>query len=109
MVEVWAVIVSSIVLLIIYAMISSGRKERKRMSAREQTVPIVTARLDTMTPYHVVLSDGRMLQAVRLLGTAETGQGGFSLGGGEGMLILMQSSGKRVFIRQAAVRMIEEA
>jgi hypothetical protein len=106
--EVWAVIVGVIVLLIIYGIVSSKLKARKQRAARAKVLPYVEETVRTGRRYNVHLSDGRTYRDVELLGTNDPVSGQFALGGWEGMLVLKQSSGKRVFVRHGSVRSVEE-
>ena len=106
--EVWAVIVGTIVVLVIFSMFSSKLKARRQRAARAKLMPFVEETIRTGERYTVHLSDGRTYRDVELLGTNDPASGQFSLGGWEGMLVLKQASGKRVFVRQGAVRCVEE-
>ena len=107
--EVWALIVGIILVLIVYGIVSSKMKASRQRAAREKALPFVDETVRTGQKYHVYLSDGRAFQDVELLGTNDPSSGQFALGGWEGMLVLRQASGKRVFVRQASVRCVEEA
>jgi hypothetical protein len=106
--EIWAVIVGVILVLIVYGIVSSKIKARKQRSAREKLLPYVEETVRTGQRYNVQLSDGRVCRDVELVGTNDPSSGQFALGGWEGMLVLKQSSGKRIFVRQSSVRCIEE-
>lgn len=106
--QVWAVIVGTIVLLVIYGIVSAKLKARRERVAREKLLPYVDETVRTGQRYIVHLSDGRTYRDVELLGTNDPASGQFALGGWEGMLVLKQASGKRVFIRQGSVRCVEE-
>ena len=101
-------IVGVIALLIIYAIVSHKLKARKQRVAREKLLPFIDETVRTGQRYNVHLSDGRTYRDVELLGTNDPASGQFALGGWEGMLVLNQTSGKRVFIRQGSVRCVEE-
>jgi hypothetical protein len=107
--EVWAVIVGSILLLIIYSIVSSKLKARHQRKQREKSLPFVADNIRTGVGYNVHLSDGKKYLGAQIVGTSDSTSGQFSIGGWEGMLVLMQSNGKRVFVRQGSVRCIEEA
>ncbi|MDD5114702.1 MAG: hypothetical protein PHC94_11860 [Methylobacter sp.] len=106
--EVWAVIVSVIVLLVIWGIISSKLKARKRRKAREKSLPYVEDNIHPGVQYNVNLNDGRKFLAVELVGSSTIDDGQFSFAGWEGMLVLKQADGKRIFLKQSAVRFIEE-
>jgi flagellar biosynthesis/type III secretory pathway M-ring protein FliF/YscJ len=108
MAEVWAVIVSAILALIVYGIISSKIASRRRKRAREKVLPYVE---DTVRPgkrYNVYLSDGRSFPDVELIGTNDPELGQMPIGGWEGMLVLANATGKRIFVRHASVRCVEE-
>lgn len=58
--------------------------------------------------YNVFINDGRKFMGVELLGSSTEADGQFSFAGWEGMLVLKQPNGKRIFLKQSAVRYIEE-
>ncbi|MFQ2430812.1 hypothetical protein ACK31J_19095, partial [Aeromonas caviae] len=58
--------------------------------------------------YNVFLNDGRKFMAVELVGSTTIDDGQFSFAGWEGMLVLKQANSKRIFLKQSAVRYIEE-
>jgi hypothetical protein len=107
--EVWVVIIGIVVLLIAYGIVSSKLKIRQQRKAREKSLPFVDDNVQRNLPYNVFLSDGRKFLNVKLIGTSDSSSGQFAIGGWEGMLVLMQPNGKRVFVRQSSVRCIEEA
>jgi hypothetical protein len=107
--EVWAVIVAGILLLILYGIVSSKLKARRQRKQREKSLPFVDDNIRPGVPYNVHLSDGKKYFGAQIVGTSDSTSGQFSIGGWEGMLVLMQSNGKRVFVRQSSVRCVEEA
>ena len=106
--QVWAVIVGGIALMVLYGIISSNISSRRQRKAREKILPYVQETIQRGQRYNVFLSDGRSFPDVELLGTNDPLGGQSALGGWEGMLVLSSSSGKRIFVRQAAVRCVEE-
>ncbi len=107
--EVWAVIVGAIVLLIVYGIVSSKLTASRQRKAREKALPFVAETVRTGQRYNVYMSDGRKFLDVEILGTSDPADGQSPIGGWEGMLVLKQSSAKKVFIRQSSVRCVEEA
>lgn len=107
--EVWAVMAAAFFLLIVYAWIASKVKSRRQRREREKSLPFVEDNVSQGVPYNVFLSDGKKFLGVQLVGTSDGASGQFAIGGWEGMLVMRQASGKRVFVRQACVRCIEEA
>ena len=106
--EVWAVIVSVILILIIYAIVSSKISSRRQRRVREKILPYVQDTVQSGRRYNIHLSDGRSFADVELVGTNDPAAGQSALGGWEGMLVLARTTGKRVFVRQASVRCVEE-
>lgn len=106
--QVWAAIVSVIVVMILYGIISSKIAPARRKRARAKALPYLSETIRTGQRYNVHLSDGRSFLDVELLGTNEPAPGEFPTGGWEGMLVLANAAGKRVFVRQASVRCVEE-
>lgn len=106
--EVWVFIIGAIVLLIAYGIISSKIKARRKRAAREKLLPYVEETVRTGQRYNIHLSDGRTYRDIELVGTNDPASGQFALGGWDGMLVLKQSTGKRLFVRQASVRCLEE-
>lgn len=106
--EVWAVIVSIALFMIIYAYITAKIKERKRKKARAQSLPFVEDNVRLGVKYNVFLNDGRKFLNVELLGSSSVEEGQFSFAGWEGMLVLKQANHKRIFLKQSSVRYIEE-
>ncbi len=106
--EVWAVIVVVIILMVIYGYVSSKLKDRKRKKVREKSLPYVEDNVRAGCRYNVALSDNRRFENVELVGTSTVENGQFSFAGWEGMLVLKQTNGKRLFLKQSGVRYIEE-
>ena len=106
--EVWAVIVTVILIMVVYAFISSKIKERKRKKARDKSLPFVEDNVRPGAQYNIFLNDGRKFVGIELVGSSTVADGQFSFAGWEGMLVLKQANGKRIFLKQSAVRYIEE-
>lgn len=106
--EVWAVIVIVILVIIIYAYIASKIKDRKRKKARDKSLPFVEDNVRPGVQYNIFLNDGRKFLSVELVGSSTVDDGQFSFAGWEGMLVLKQANSKRIFLKQSAVRYIEE-
>jgi hypothetical protein len=106
--EVWAVIVGAIVLLILYGVVSSKLKARRQRKAREKVLPFVEETVRAGQSYNVILSDGRKFMNVNLLGTSRPESGVSVLGDWEGLLVLQLSTGKKAYVKQSAIRCLEE-
>ena len=65
--EVWVVIVSVILVMIIHGYIASKIKDRKRKKARDKSLPFVEDNVRPGTQYNVFLNNGRKLASVELL------------------------------------------
>lgn len=105
---IWAAIVSTILGLIIYAIISSNLDDRRKRKAREKALPFVDLPTLTGKRFDVQLADGRRFDNVEILGTTDPAEVQVPLGGWEGMLVLGQDDGRRVYVRQASVRCVVE-
>lgn len=107
--QVWAIIVTVVLLLVIYAMVSSRISARRRLKAREKALPYVDDAIRPGKRYDLQLSDGRRFNGVQILGTTDPKDGQFPLGGGEGLLVLKLDDGRKAYIRQTSVRCVIEA
>lgn len=105
---VWAIIVSVILLMVIYSFISSKIKTRRKNKIREKSLPFVEDNVRPGVLYNIALNDGRKFMRVKLLGSSLIEDGQFSFAGWEGMLVLQQENDKRIFLKQSAVRYVEE-
>lgn len=105
--SVWAVIVTAIIALIICGIINAKVSTRRRRKLQQEFLPFVKDSIRTGVPYNVYLGDGRKFLGVELVGTSDASNGEFPFDW-TNMLIIKQSNGKRVFIRQSAVRSVEE-
>ncbi len=106
---VWVMIVAAIFLWVVYAIASAKRQARKQREARESRLPYLEDAPRTGPRYDLQLSDGRVFAGVELLGTTEAGAGASALGDWGPMLIFVQASGKKTYVRPSAVRCIQEA
>ena len=106
--EVWAVIVSVIILMVIYGYVSSKISNRKKKKLRENTVPKLYESLRKGEAYDVFLSDGRKFESVKVVGAVEGDDDTSSFAGYEGLLVLMQPNGKRVFLKKSCIRFVAE-
>jgi hypothetical protein len=106
--DAWAVIVAVIILMVVYAYISSKLEEKKRRKAREKSLPSVEDNVRAGCRYNVALSDSRRFENVEMVGIVGGEDGQYSFPGWEGMLVLKQANGKRLFLRQSDILHIEE-
>lgn len=106
--EIWTVIASVILLLIIYGIISSKLERRKKRKLREKTIPMITDYPTTDTLYNIHLSDGRKFLGAQLLGSVEGNDASFSFAGYEGMVVVVLDTKKKAYIKKSSIRYIEE-
>lgn len=106
--DIWAYIVIAILLMVVYGYVSSKISERRNRKLRENTIPEIENSLKTDIAYNVHLSDGRKFLGVTLLGSIEGEDQAYSFAGWDGMLVLQQSSGKKVYLKKTSIRFIEE-
>lgn len=108
--EVWAIIVSVILVMITVSWIDSKRKERKRKKEIARSgVPVADARIESGRLYNIRLSDGQRLMAVQILGRHDRDSHELHLGNWETTLVLALSDGRRAFVRRDSIRYVEEA
>ena len=106
--EVWAIIVSVIIAMVIFGYVSSKLSDRKRRIKRESTVPPISDSLKVGVMYDVHLSDGRKFESVEIMGSIENDDDAFSFTGYEGMLVLKQKNSKKVYLKKPSIRFIVE-
>jgi hypothetical protein len=95
-------------MMVIYTWISSKIKARRKLKVRQSTVPYVNENLTTGKKYNVHLNDGRIFESIEVVGSSQPEEGQFSFTGWEEMLILKKETGKRIFLKQASIRFVEE-
>jgi hypothetical protein len=110
MTYVWATIVSTIVVLIIYGMVSSKLRERRAKRHSLSLLPEIADHITPDTQYRVVLTSGTIFPDVRFLGISQSEDKlaqflPFTL---QHWLVLQKADGKRLFIRPTAVKYYEE-
>jgi len=106
--SIWAVIIIIILFMIIYAYISSKISERNKRISREKALPATTDALSSGVLYNIFLSDGKGFKNVEIIGSIEGDDYQFAFSGYEGVLILKQETSKKVYVKKASVRYIEE-
>jgi hypothetical protein len=109
MAEVWAVIVSIILILIIIAMINSSREKSRNRKITERYIKETDDFVRSGEVYTVVLSDGRRFEDVTLVGYSKFNDN--TLGANSyapGHWMIMESNSKRIFVRPSAIRYYEE-
>ena len=106
--DAWAYVVGFVVLLIAIAWLNSTWENHRRKKLRKKTVPIVEDNLSVNRTYNVQLSDGRRFESVQIIGTSDHQSGHYSFSGWEDMIILRKPDQTRVFLKQSAIRFVEE-
>ncbi|MCO4837590.1 MAG: hypothetical protein KC426_05820 [Oceanospirillaceae bacterium] len=107
--DVWAIIVSVIILMVIYGYVSSKISDRKKKKQRQETVPEISDSIKTGINYNIHLSDGRKFENVVIVGSVEGEDEAFSFAGYEGLLVFNQQNGKKVYLKKPSIRYIEES
>ncbi len=107
--DIWAIIVSIIILMVIYGYISSKISDRKKKKLRKETVPEISDSIKTGINYNIHLSDGRKFENVVIVGSVESEDEAFSFAGYEGLLVFKQQNGKKVYLKKPSIRYIEES
>jgi hypothetical protein len=105
---VWALIVGTITLLIIFGIVSSKLRARKIQRLRREAMPVVDQAIRAGVRYNVFLSNGTTYRDVQVLGLTDAPMGRFVVFPLESWLVLQQSNGKRVFTKPSSVRLFEE-
>ena len=103
----WHIIATAFLLLIVYALISGHREQKRLERLRVQALPEqadITIRLDMR--YQVRMSDGQIFNNVAIIGQIRSEDNPF--GGWDGLLVLRFADNRRAFVRQGSVRCIVE-
>ena len=107
--DVWAIIVSVIIIMVIYGYISSKISAHKKKKLRKDTVPEITESISKGVIYNIYLSDGRKFESVTIIGSVENEDEAFSFAGYDGLLVFTQKNGKKVYLKKPSIRYIEES
>ena len=106
---VWAGLVATIFVWIVRAIASSKREARERLETRKARLPVLDEAPRVGSHYDLCLSDGRVFNGVKLLGTTDPEPAAAALGDWGTLLVVALADGKKVFLRPHAVRVIREA
>ena len=87
---------------------TSHRKSKTVKEKRPETNRYLSLKITSALGFNIFLNDGRKFLSVELVGSSTVDDGQFSFAGWEGMLVLKQANSKRIFLKQSAVRYIEE-
>ena len=106
--EVWAIIVTVIILLVVYAYISSKLSERKKQKLRAETLPEFTDSIKVGVPYNIFLSRGEGFKNVEIIGSIEGEEAELTFANWKGMFVLKNEKDKKIFVKKSSIRFIEE-
>jgi len=107
----WAVIVSVILLMIVWGIVSSKIRDRRVKKATAKLLPKVTQHFEAGRLYNVFISHGQLFKRVRFVGISE------ALGHKYSPLpfpltqwvVLQQEDGKQLYIKPESIRYYEDA
>jgi hypothetical protein len=107
---IWAGIVSAIILLVIYGIVSSRIRDRRVRRLARELLPEVDDHIKADRTYKLVLTSGTVFDNVRFLGVSRSEDGNaqylpFPL---QNWLVLEQVGGKRLFVGPSTVKYYEE-
>lgn len=105
---IWAIIVSVILMLIIYGIISSKISAAKRKTEMYKAIQNSDDLILTGAIYDFHLRSGKKMPAMILVGRVTPNEAQSPYTGWEGMVILKNGNGKRTFVKQSEIRMLEE-
>ena len=109
MAEIWAVIVSVILILIIFGMIKSSREKSRNKKIAERFIQETDDFVRTGRVYSIILSDGRRLDDVTIIGYSKFNDNVMGYSNYlPGNWMILESSTKRIFVRPSAIRYYEE-
>ena len=106
--DIWAFIISFIILIIIYGYISSKLSNYRKNKLREHTIPLVPNSITQNINYNIYLSDGRKFENIKIIGSIEGEEAEVSFAGWEGILVLEKQNKKKIYIKKSSIRFIEE-
>jgi hypothetical protein len=109
--DLWAIIFSAVIVLILWGVISSRRDKRRVKQATDALLPTVKHQFEAGRRYHVFLSHGQRFERVHFLGlSAPPDVGGRSLSFPLcEFVVLQRESGEHIYVRPDAIRYYEEA
>jgi hypothetical protein len=105
--QVWAILVGAIILLIVYGIISSKLSESKRKKEKEKYGQRAEEMIRAGGKYNFLLGNGRMLAGMIFVGPMISAEAQFDTGW-EGMIILRNDDGKKFFVKQSTIRLVEQ-
>ena len=107
----WAIVVSVIILLIIYGMVSSNVRQRRLKRATEAMLPSVKQHFEAGRRYNVFVSHRQLFERVLFVGVSEAFGAKYSplpfpL---TQWIVLERESGQRLYIKPESIRYYEDA
>lgn len=105
---IWAIIVGVILMLIIYGIISSKMSAAKIKTEMEKSLQNGDDKILTGAIYDFHLRSGKKMPAMILIGRVTPVEVQSAYAGWEGMIILKNGNGKKIFVKQSEIRMLEE-
>lgn len=106
--DIWAYIVIAIVLMVIYGYVSSKYSDWKKKKNREANFPQAENSIKKGVAYNVILNSGHKFNTVEVLGVIENEEDEITFANWEGLFVLVQENGKKIFVKRASIRFIEE-
>src|ERR1039457_4033056 len=109
--EIWVIIVSAVIVLIVWGIISSKLDARRLKRATDALLPTLKQQFEPNRRYHVFLSHGKRFERVRFLGISapselDSTSYPFPLCQ---WIVLQKESGERIYVRPDSIRYYEEA
>lgn len=105
---IWAVIVSVILMLIVYGIISSKISSAKSKREMDKALQNPDDKILTGAMYDIHLRSGKKMPAMILVGRVTPAETQSPYTGWEGMIILKKENGRKIFVKQSEIRMVEE-
>ena len=105
----WAFVVVTVILLVIFGMVSSRLRQRKIRRLRREAMPVVPSSIRPGVVYNVFLNNGTMFKCVRVVGLTDAPLGQYVDFPLESWLVLEKQDGKVVYVKPTSARYFEEA
>jgi len=106
--DIWAYIVIAIILMVIYAYVSSKYSDWKIKKDREANFSQAENSIKKGVAYNVILNNGHKFTDVEIIGVTENENDEIALSDWAGLFVLVQNNGKRIFVKKPSIRFIEE-
>ena len=107
---IWSIVALLVVILIIYAIINSKIKERKKKKFSEKHLPTIKNHLSIDKSYNIFLNNGKIFENVKFLGITESYNSSqsnlpFTLCD---WVAIEKSNGKKIFLKPTTIKYFEE-